>query len=147
MPPHALEVEITEGVLFRDREHASQTLRVLRNLGIGIGMDDFGTGYASLSYLREYPFDTLKIDQSFVRDCTDDTNDRELVITSLRLASGLGLRAIAEGVETQAQADFLRDQHCQMAQGHLFSPPITAEELTRLIDTGMPERILEGTST
>ncbi|MEX0606925.1 MAG: EAL domain-containing protein, partial [Halofilum sp. (in: g-proteobacteria)] len=147
VPPHALEVEITEGVLFRDREHAGQTLRVLRNLGIGIGMDDFGTGYASLSYLREYPFDTLKIDQSFVRDCTEDTNDRELVITSLRLASGLGLRAIAEGVETRAQANFLREQHCQMAQGHLFSPPITAEEFTQLIATGMPERILDGTST
>lgn len=142
VPARALEIEITEGVLFRDREHAGETLRVLRNLGVGIGMDDFGTGYASLSYLREYPFDTLKIDQSFVRDCTDDSNDRELVITSLRLASGLGLRAIAEGVETRDQARFLREQHCQMAQGHLFSPPITPDQLTALIDTGLPERLL-----
>ncbi len=142
VPPRSLEVEITEGVLFRDREHAGETLRVLRDLGVGIGMDDFGTGYASLSYLREYPFDTLKIDQSFVRDCTDDSNDRELVITSLRLASGLGLRAIAEGVETPDQARFLREQRCQMAQGHLFSPPVTPEELSDLIDAGVPERAL-----
>lgn len=133
VPGTAFEIEITEGVLLSGRGRVGETLRALRGLGATIAMDDFGTGYASLSYLREYPFDTLKIDQSFVRDVTEDPGDRELVITSLRLAQALGLRSVAEGVESEAQLALLREHGCELAQGYLFSRPLEAEDFTRLL--------------
>ena len=142
--PSGLEIEVTEGVLLTEQTHVGDALRALRDMGVGISMDDFGTGYASLSYLRQYPFDTLKIDQSFVRDCTTDPNDAELVATSLRLAAGLGLDAIAEGVETAAQLAFLRDNDCRLVQGYLFSPPITAEALTEMLRNGNGRAVAQG---
>ncbi len=126
LPGDALEVEITEGVLLTGQARSDETLSALRDLGVRIAMDDFGTGYASLSYLRQYSFDTLKIDRSFVSDMTTDPNDLELVVTSLRLAHGLGLTAVAEGVETEAQLKLLLEHGCRLAQGYLFSPPVDA---------------------
>lgn len=134
LPGNALEIEITEGVLLSGHIRVGQTLERLRELGVGIAMDDFGTGYASLSYLREYSFDTLKVDRSFVQGSTTDIQDRELVLTSLRLAQGLKMRAVAEGVETAEQADLLRDNGCQYAQGYLFSRPLVIADFETLIN-------------
>ncbi|HET9679432.1 MAG TPA: EAL domain-containing protein, partial [Gammaproteobacteria bacterium] len=143
LPVSAVVVEITEGVLLSNQQHVLQALDDLRQRGVRIAMDDFGTGYASLSYLREYPFDILKIDRSFVGDCTNNTKDGELVVASLRLAAGLGLQAIAEGVETEAQLAFLRSHDCPMAQGYLFSRPVKAEAMTELMTTGLPKSVFE----
>lgn len=126
LPGRALYVEITESVLLDERGQAGIALAALKKRGVGIAMDDFGTGYASLSYLRHFPFDTLKIDRSFVGDITADPKDAELVIASLALAHSLNLQALAEGVETQAQLDLLRRHGCELAQGYLFSRPLTA---------------------
>lgn len=126
-------MEITEGVLLSGQAQSKDTLHALRDAGVRIAMDDFGTGYASLSYLREYSFDTLKIDRSFVGDMTNDINDRELVVTSLRLANGLNLTAIAEGVETDAQLQLLREHGCRLAQGYLLSRPVDAQTFTELL--------------
>lgn len=134
LPGDAIEVEITEGVLLGARAEIGRVLKELRDRGVGIAMDDFGTGYASLSYLRDYPFDTLKIDQRFVRDINRDANDRELVITSLRLAQALGLTAIAEGIESEDQLRVLLEHGCKVAQGYLFGRPMSAENFARLLD-------------
>ena len=133
----ALEIEITEGVLLGAHEHVDRALVALRDLGVGIAMDDFGTEYASLSYVRDYPFDTLKIDRSFVHDMHADAAHCTLVETTLRLANAFGLRAVAEGVETTAELAVLREQGCELAQGFLFSPPLAAAEFDRLLPSGV----------
>ena len=125
----SLELEITEGVLMSGHISLDKALTEISRLGIAIAMDDFGTGYSSLSYLRRYPFNTLKIDRSFVNDITKDPADRELVNASIAMAHGLGLKVVAEGVETEAQFDHLREQACDFAQGYLFSKPVPWQEL------------------
>jgi EAL domain-containing protein (putative c-di-GMP-specific phosphodiesterase class I) len=97
-------------------------------------MDDFGTGYSSLSYLRSYPFDVLKIDREFVSDITDDPADRELVNAAIAMAHGLGLKVVAEGVETEDQLKHLASQGCEYGQGYLFSKPLSADELTLMLE-------------
>jgi EAL domain-containing protein (putative c-di-GMP-specific phosphodiesterase class I) len=121
-------VEITESVLLDERGHTAVALAGLKARGVSIAMDDFGTGYASLSYLRHFPFDTLKIDRSFVGDIAEDPEDAELVVASLSLAHSLKLKVLAEGVETESQLDLLRQQGCQLAQGFLFAKPLRADE-------------------
>jgi diguanylate cyclase (GGDEF)-like protein/PAS domain S-box-containing protein len=128
LPGRALQVEITESVLLDERGHTAVALADLKARGASIAMDDFGTGYASLSYLRHFPFDTLKIDRSFVGDIAEDPEDAELVVASLSLAHSLKLKVLAEGVETEAQLDLLRQQGCQLAQGFLFAKPLRADE-------------------
>lgn len=135
LPGDALQVEITESVLLDERIKAGNALEELKRLGVRIAMDDFGTGYASLSYLRRFPFDALKIDRSFVGDITENPHDCELVIASLALAHNLGLTVTAEGVETRAQLALLREHGCDLAQGYLFSAPIDAEAFTASIMT------------
>lgn len=130
LPGEALQVEITESVLLGSRTQAGEALNELKRLGVSIAMDDFGTGYASLSYLRHFPFDALKIDRSFVGDITEDPRDCELVIASLALAHSLGLTVAAEGVETHAQLTLLRRHGCQLAQGYLFGEALEAESFT-----------------
>lgn len=127
LPGEALQVEITESVLLGGRTQAGEALNELKRLGVSIAMDDFGTGYASLSYLRHFPFNALKIDRSFVSDITSDPRDCELVVASLALAHSLGLTVAAEGVETQDQVDLLRQHGCQLAQGYLFGEAVDAE--------------------
>lgn len=133
MPSSCLELEITEGVLLSGHAYIDHTLVALHNLGVSIAMDDFGTGYSSLSYLRNYPFDVLKIDREFIQDLCDDPGDRELVNATIMMAHGLGLKVIAEGVETEKQREYLSAQGCDFAQGYLFSKPISHEEISELL--------------
>ncbi|MCA8966741.1 MAG: EAL domain-containing protein, partial [Planctomycetes bacterium] len=124
-----IELELTESILMEDAEIAVQTLNELKAAGFGLAVDDFGTGYSSLSYLKRLPIDVLKVDQSFVRDLPGDADDIAIVNTIVSMARGLGLKTVAEGVETEAQRDFLREQGCDELQGYLFSPPQPADEL------------------
>lgn len=128
-----LELEITEGVLMAQHADIDKAISELNTMGINISMDDFGTGYSSLSYLRSYPFDTLKIDRSFINDISVDPADLELVYATIDMAHGLGLRVIAEGVETQDQMKLLQARNCDMAQGYYFSKPVTAEVLETML--------------
>ena len=134
VPHDALELEITEGVLMSGHAYIDDALAALSRLGVGIAMDDFGTGYSSLSYLRKYPFDVLKIDRSFINDITVDLADRELVNACIAMAHVLGLKVVAEGVETRAQLELLAAQGCDFAQGYLFSRPLSAEAMTALLE-------------
>ena len=124
-----IEFEITEGVLISGHENVERALQEFSDLGIAISMDDFGTGYSSLSYLRNYPFDTLKIDRSFVSDIVEDHGDYELVSAAIAMAHGLGLEVVAVGVETMEQYELLYHRRCDYAQGYLFSPPVSGEDI------------------
>ncbi len=127
LPAAALELEITEGVLLSGHAHIQDALAGLKALGVSLAMDDFGTGYSSLSYLRNYPFDVLKIDQSFVRDITEDPADRELINAAIAMAHSLHLKVVAEGVETRQQLEYLQQIDCDYLQGYLFGKPMTAQ--------------------
>ena len=129
----SLEFEITEGVLMHDHTYIDKVLLSLNKMGIGIVLDDFGTGYSSLNYLRRYPFYKLKIDQSFIKDMMLDPTDRVLVNTSIAMGHGLGLKVVAEGVETEEQLEQLCAQQCDLVQGFLLSRPVIPEELTTMI--------------
>jgi EAL domain-containing protein (putative c-di-GMP-specific phosphodiesterase class I) len=130
----SLELEITEGVLMSGHAYIAEALTALNEMGVGIAMDDFGTGYSSLSYLRNYPFDTLKIDRDFIHNITEDRADRELVNTAIAMAHSLGLKVVAEGVETAAQLALLTSLGCELVQGYLFSEPLAAEALAELLE-------------
>ena len=131
----SLELEITEGVLMSGHAYIDEALNALSNLGVKFAMDDFGTGYSSMSYLRNYPFHTLKIDRSFVNDITVDPADAELVNATIAMAHGLGLKVVAEGVETNAQLAHLEAQGCEFAQGYLFSKPVSSENITKMLQS------------
>lgn len=128
-----LELEITEGVLMSAHSYIHDSLSAINKLGVTIAMDDFGTGFSSLSYLRQYPFDALKIDQSFVGDITNDKADRELVNAAIVMAHSLGLTVVAEGVETEEQLTLLAKMGCDVAQGFLFSQAVDAETIVALL--------------
>jgi EAL domain-containing protein (putative c-di-GMP-specific phosphodiesterase class I) len=119
-----LALEVTESALLKERSRQIDELRELRSMGVRIEMDDFGTGYSSLSYLRELPIDTLKIDRSFIRKIDQDPVDQSIVRAILSMAASLGLRVVAEGVETAEQLDVLRREGCGLAQGFYFCRPI-----------------------
>ena len=120
-----LELELTESVTANPTA-AIATMDALHALGVRLSLDDFGTGYSSLSYLKRFPLHTLKIDQSFVRDIDTDPDDRAIVQAIIQMARALKLQTIAEGVETQAQHEFLRGEGCDMVQGYRFCRPIDA---------------------
>ena len=122
--PHRLKLELTESVVVDDVELIIQKMYAIKAVGVGFSMDDFGTGYSSLSYLKRLPLDQLKIDQSFVRDVLSDPNDASIAKTILALGQSLGLNVIAEGVETNAQREFLAGAGCLAYQGYLFSRPL-----------------------
>ncbi|NNJ98267.1 MAG: EAL domain-containing protein, partial [Gammaproteobacteria bacterium] len=131
----SLELEITEGVLLAGHSFIDERLAELKAIGVTIAMDDFGTGYSSMSYLRKYPFDVLKIDRSFISDITVDQADRELINATIAMAHGLNLKVVAEGVETDGQLKYLKEQGCDCSQGYLFSKPLSADELTDVFDS------------
>ena len=132
LPPQCLHLELTEGAVMRQVESVISTLAELQALGIGISVDDFGTGYSSLGYLKRFPIDTIKIDRSFVRDVTTDQNDAAIVTTVIAMARSLNLRVIAEGVETEAQLAFLRENDCHEFQGFLLSRAVSPAEFEAL---------------
>jgi len=127
LAPSALELEITESVVMDQSEAGIRALRALRELGVRLVLDDFGTGYSSLSYLKHLPLDTIKIDRSFVTGL-DQPADRSIVDAVIALAHGLGIGVVAEGIETEAQADQLRELGCDLGQGYLFARPIPADQ-------------------
>jgi diguanylate cyclase (GGDEF)-like protein len=139
-PPHRLELELTEGVLLEDTQKAQATLISLKALGIKLSMDDFGTGYSSLGYLRNFPFDGIKIDQQFVADLSGTGDARAIVQAIVSLGKALGMTVTAEGVETAEQLLLLRHDACEEVQGYFMSRPISVDALERLIAdaAGMP---------
>ena len=141
LAPRYLELELTESVLMQDADAAAGLLKALKAMGVGLAIDDFGTGYSSLSYLKRFPIDTLKIDQSFMRDithATSDTDDAAIVAAVVSMGKSLNQRVIAEGVETREQLAFLQAQGCGEGQGFYFSRPVTAEKLADLLRSGLP---------
>ncbi len=134
--PHWLDLEITETLLMQHAESTLVAMRELGTLGVHFSIDDFGTGYSSLSYLKHLPIGSVKIDRSFVRDIPDDGNDSAIVTAIISMAHDLGLKVIAEGVETEEQLNFLRDRKCDALQGYCFSPPVRSEELVQLLQAG-----------
>ncbi|HEX8873720.1 MAG TPA: EAL domain-containing protein, partial [Nitrosospira sp.] len=128
LSPEKLELELTESVVMQGAEPALEKLRQLDALGVKVAIDDFGTGYSSLSYLRQFTVDRLKIDQSFVHDLPGNTDAEAIVAAIIAMGLSLGLRIIAEGVETEAQATFLRRISCNEGQGYLYATPMTASE-------------------
>jgi EAL domain-containing protein (putative c-di-GMP-specific phosphodiesterase class I) len=133
LPPQFLELELTEGVAMDDPLGAIAVMIDLHERGIRLSIDDFGTGYSSLSYLKRFKVYKLKIDQSFVRDITDDPEDKAIVSAIISLAGSLGLQTIAEGVETEGQLAFLREQGCNEMQGYHFSKPLPAEQFEAFV--------------
>ena len=133
LAPDRLELEITESVLLQDNDTVRGVLHQLRQLGVRISMDDFGTGYSSLSYLRSFPFDKIKIDQSFVRDMGQHDDSIAIVRAVAGLGRNLGMSTTAEGVETNEQLGRLREEGCTEVQGYLFSRPLPASEVPRLL--------------
>ena len=134
MDPAMLEIEITESALMQATDTASEILRSLRGMGTRIAIDDFGTGYSSLTYLKRFPVDALKIDQAFTRQVTSQSDDAAIVEAILAMARSLRLDTVAEGVETEAQREWLAARGCRVMQGFLLSPPVPASELARVLE-------------
>jgi len=130
-----LELEITESVLLLNSAATLATLHQLQALGVRISMDDFGTGYSSLSYLRSFPFDKIKIDRSFVHDLSSDEDSMAIIRAVTGLGASLGMATTGEGVETQEELDYLRNEGCTEAQGYYFSRPRPASEVSEMLDT------------
>ena len=133
--PRHLEVELTESGLMQDTETTTTVLHELKRLGIQLAIDDFGTGFSSLSYLQRFPIDTIKIDQSFVQDINDPTDEAAIVSTIIALGKSLKLLVVAEGIETWQQLDYLQSHDCALGQGYYYSRPVPAEEFATLLVT------------
>jgi len=134
LDPRALELEITESVAMEDVELTMSTLAELRRSGVSIAIDDFGTGHSALSYLKRFPIDALKIDKSFIQDLPGGYADSAIVASVIQLANGLGIRVVAEGVETVEQIEFLREHACREVQGHYFSTAVPPAEIAKLLE-------------
>ena len=136
LDPRYLELELTESIFMETTETTITTLKELKALGVRVSIDDFGIGYSSLSYLKRFPIDTLKIDRSFVRDIPTDPNDKAIINAIIAMAHSLNLRVVAEGVETIHQMSFLHKQEIDGMQGYLFSSPLPTDSLTQLLKEG-----------
>lgn len=133
LPAGCLELEITETVLMRDVLTSKEILQQLKELGVQLAVDDFGTGFSSLSYLKQFPIDVLKIDQSFINDIESVLDDGTIVNAIICMGNSLDLKVVAEGIENQNQLDFLNKHHCEEGQGYLFSPAINADQLALML--------------
>ncbi|MGF1608186.1 MAG: EAL domain-containing protein [Kiloniellales bacterium] len=133
LSPERLELEITEGVLLKDKERALEILQRLKQLGVRVAMDDFGTGYSSLSSLQSFPFDKLKIDRSFVMSLTDKSEAQTIIRATIALGRGLSLPVVAEGVETDLQLAWLRGEQCDEIQGYLIGKPLPIDRYAALV--------------
>jgi EAL domain-containing protein (putative c-di-GMP-specific phosphodiesterase class I) len=140
LDPRCLEMEITESLLMENVEASSRMLEQLKRTlgGVRISIDDFGTGHSSLSYLKSFPIDLLKIESSFTRNLATDPHDAAITTAIIGLAHSLRLKVIAEGVETEEQLAFLQNKGCDEAQGYYFARPLPAEDITRLLEEGRP---------
>jgi diguanylate cyclase (GGDEF)-like protein len=133
LPPHMLDLEITEGTLMEDTQLSQQILQTLKEMGVNLSIDDFGTGYSSLSYLKKFPIDYLKIDQSFVRDLINNPDDAVIATAIIGLSHNLHMKVIAEGVETVEVLDFLAGQKCDIYQGYYYSRPVPVDDFFAIL--------------
>jgi EAL domain-containing protein (putative c-di-GMP-specific phosphodiesterase class I) len=133
LDPRYLELELTESMFVENTEHAIAIMHQLKELGLSLSIDDFGSGYSSLSYLKNFPVDYLKIDRSFIKDLMTDDKDVAITTTIIALAKSLNLGLIAEGVENENQVMFLKDRGCNELQGFLFSRPAPASEIEKTL--------------
>ena len=141
LDPRSLQLEITESVAVQDVDFTGSMMGNLREMGVQVAIDDFGSGHSSLNYLKRLPIDEVKIDQYFVRDVATDANDAAIVGSIVAMAHDLNLKVVAEGVETEQQLAFLHERGCDIAQGSLFSEPLPAEALEKMIRRGLPLRV------
>src|ERR1700722_4301969 len=137
-----LELELTESVLMQDAESTVRTLGALKTIGVTLAIDDFGTGYSSFTYLRRFPVDALKLDQSFVQEITEEPGDATIMSAMINIANSLNQRVIAEGVETHEQLKFLQSHGCGEGQGYYFSPPLAAEQAGKLLEVRIRESMV-----
>ena len=140
LDPSYLELEITESSAIQNPQVTVKTLKGFKKLGIQLSIDDFGTGYSSLGLLNQLPLDKLKIDKSFIRDITTDKDNQAIVLAIIAMSSNLGLKLVAEGVETREQMLYLKDHQCDQIQGYLISPPIPPEDFERFLSVDDPEK-------
>jgi EAL domain-containing protein (putative c-di-GMP-specific phosphodiesterase class I) len=136
LPGACLELEITESLLMVDEAAAALAVRAVRELGVHVAIDDFGTGYSSLAYLKHFPIEALKIDRSFVADLGRDSNDAAICAAIIAMGRQLGLKIVAEGVETKEQLQFLATHGCTLAQGFYIARPVEAPEMAKLLRIG-----------
>ena len=134
MEPKFLELEVTENTSMRNIDTSTYKMRELVDAGAHITIDDLGTGLCSLSYLKKFPLSTLKIDRSFINEIICDANDAIIIVALIAMAKNLNLKIVAEGVETEAQLDFLKQQQCDEIQGFIFSKPVTADEFEKFLE-------------
>jgi diguanylate cyclase (GGDEF)-like protein/PAS domain S-box-containing protein len=142
LDPECLDLELTESIIMEKAGETIMTLTDLKTRGIHLSIDDFGIGYSSLSYLKHFPFDQIKIAQEFVRDIPHDQDDAAIVEAIIAMARSLNLDVIAEGVERKEQLEFLHDRHCTKMQGYYFARPMKAEDLTEIFKNGMPQEAI-----
>ncbi|VAX24242.1 diguanylate cyclase/phosphodiesterase (GGDEF & EAL domains) with PAS/PAC sensor(s) [hydrothermal vent metagenome] len=140
--PECLCLEVTETAIMENMDTALATLEAIKKMGVKISLDDFGTGYSSLSHLRKFPIDEIKIDRFFVMNIPDDKEDSAIATSIIAMAQSLNLNVVAEGVETKAQLDFLKDAGCDEAQGYLFSRPVPPEEIGQLLGKGKTDNLI-----
>ncbi|WP_193771102.1 EAL and GGDEF domain-containing protein [Candidatus Magnetaquicoccus inordinatus] len=141
LAPEWLELEVTESMMMKDERQAIVTLQQLREIGLSIAMDDFGTGYSSLSYLKRFPISSLKIDQSFVRDLVEDSDDAAIVAAIVSMAKSMRLRVVAEGVENRHQKEFLQRLDCDEIQGYWLSRPLIGDSFAQFLHEWQPDRL------
>jgi EAL domain-containing protein (putative c-di-GMP-specific phosphodiesterase class I) len=133
LPPQLLELEITEGMVMRDTARTLQLLQEIKKLGVSLAIDDFGTGYSSLAQLRRFPIDTLKVDRSFIREITNNDEDKAITEAIITMGKTLSLTVVAEGVETPEQMALLRAKACDQMQGYHFSKPVSPQQFADLL--------------
>ncbi len=132
-----IELEITEAALMEHSDYSIRTMKKFKDCGFNFAIDDFGTGYSSLNYLSKFPIDTLKIDQSFIRNMEYSEQDRSIIKTIIDLSSNLNLHVIAEGVETQKQSQILSEMGCDVMQGYFYSKPLASTDMEKLLKEDM----------